>query len=180
MLPGRKFPSPPPVFTGVSWLVGFTLRAESNGGDHVALGLHLRHRERRWRIDGQRRRGRFQQFSRIGHSLFFQATAGAVTFRPGVGARCFNLIERGFVGIPYNHQSVRGKFPSVCRQDVSVFVEEGVTHYCVANMPAAYARTATQALTHVTYRYIELIADRVRSAPDLQRRYSVSGPGRTW
>jgi len=40
-----------------------------------------------------------------------------------------------------------------------VYVEEGVTHYCVANMPAAYARTATQALTHVTYRYVELLAD---------------------
>ena len=40
-----------------------------------------------------------------------------------------------------------------------VFVEEEVTHYCVANMPAAYARTATQALTNVTYRYIELLAD---------------------
>ncbi|MGO8838606.1 MAG: alanine dehydrogenase [Limisphaerales bacterium] len=40
-----------------------------------------------------------------------------------------------------------------------VFVEEGVTHYCVANMPGAYARTATQALTNVTYRFIELLAD---------------------
>ena len=40
-----------------------------------------------------------------------------------------------------------------------VFIEEDVTHYCVANMPAAFARTATQALTNVTYRYIELIAD---------------------
>ena len=40
-----------------------------------------------------------------------------------------------------------------------VYVEENVTHYCVANMPAAYARTATQALTNVTYRYIELLAD---------------------
>jgi len=40
-----------------------------------------------------------------------------------------------------------------------VYVEDGVTHYCVANMPAAYARTATQALTNVTYRYIELLAD---------------------
>jgi alanine dehydrogenase len=40
-----------------------------------------------------------------------------------------------------------------------VFVEEGVTHYCVANMPGAYARTATQALTNVTSRYIELLAD---------------------
>jgi alanine dehydrogenase len=40
-----------------------------------------------------------------------------------------------------------------------VFVEEDVTHYCVANMPAAFARTATQALTNVTYRYIEMLAD---------------------
>src|SRR5438093_12500355 len=40
-----------------------------------------------------------------------------------------------------------------------IYVEEGVSHYCVANMPGAYARTATQALTNVTYRYIELVAD---------------------
>src|SRR5437763_7681444 len=40
-----------------------------------------------------------------------------------------------------------------------VYVEEGVTHYCVANMPAAYARTATQALTNVTYRYVQLLAN---------------------
>jgi len=40
-----------------------------------------------------------------------------------------------------------------------IFVEEDVTHYCVANMPAAFARTATQALTNVTYRYIEILAD---------------------
>ena len=40
-----------------------------------------------------------------------------------------------------------------------VYVEEGVTHYCVANMPAAYARTATQALTNITQRYVELLAD---------------------
>ena len=40
-----------------------------------------------------------------------------------------------------------------------VFVEEGVTHYCVANMPGAYARTATQALTNVTGRYLETLAD---------------------
>jgi alanine dehydrogenase len=43
--------------------------------------------------------------------------------------------------------------------DHPVFVEEGVVHYCVANMPAAYARTATQALTNVTQRYVELLAD---------------------
>ncbi len=40
-----------------------------------------------------------------------------------------------------------------------VYVEEGVIHYCVANMPGAYARTATQALANTTYRYLELLAD---------------------
>lgn len=43
--------------------------------------------------------------------------------------------------------------------DNPVFVEEGVTHYCVANMPGAYARTATQALTNATYSYVETLAD---------------------
>jgi alanine dehydrogenase len=43
--------------------------------------------------------------------------------------------------------------------DQPVYIEEGVNHYCVANMPAAFARTATQALTNATYRYIELLAD---------------------
>lgn len=39
------------------------------------------------------------------------------------------------------------------------YVEEGVIHYCVANMPGAYARTATQALNNVTHRWTMLIAD---------------------
>jgi alanine dehydrogenase len=38
------------------------------------------------------------------------------------------------------------------------FVEEGVTHYCVANMPGAYARTSTQALTSVTLPYVQALA----------------------
>lgn len=40
-----------------------------------------------------------------------------------------------------------------------VYFEEGIMHYCVSNMPGAYARTATQALTNVTYLYLEMIAD---------------------
>ncbi len=47
----------------------------------------------------------------------------------------------------------------VTTHQMPVYVEEGVTHYCVANMPGAYARTATQALTNVTHRYIETLAD---------------------
>ncbi len=33
------------------------------------------------------------------------------------------------------------------------FVIDGVVHYCVANMPGAYARTSTFALNHATIRY---------------------------
>jgi alanine dehydrogenase len=40
------------------------------------------------------------------------------------------------------------------------YVEEEVIHYCVANMPGAYSRTATQALTNVTHTYLNLIADK--------------------
>ncbi len=39
------------------------------------------------------------------------------------------------------------------------FLEEGVVHYCVANMPGAYPRTATEALTNATYPYIEALAE---------------------
>lgn len=40
-----------------------------------------------------------------------------------------------------------------------VFEEEGIIHYCVANMPAAYSRTSAQALTNVTVPYVEKLAD---------------------
>jgi len=37
--------------------------------------------------------------------------------------------------------------------DDPVYVEEGVVHYCVANMPGAYARTSTIALANATVGY---------------------------
>jgi alanine dehydrogenase len=39
-----------------------------------------------------------------------------------------------------------------------IYNEEGVIHYCVANMPGAYARTSTQALTNVTFPYVQHLA----------------------
>ncbi len=39
------------------------------------------------------------------------------------------------------------------------FVEEGVVHYCVANMPGAVARTSTFALTNATLPYLMVLAD---------------------
>jgi alanine dehydrogenase len=39
------------------------------------------------------------------------------------------------------------------------FIEEGVVHYCVPNMPGAVARTSTFALTNVTLQYLTVLAD---------------------
>lgn len=41
----------------------------------------------------------------------------------------------------------------------SVYRKHGVIHYCVTNMPGAYPRTSTQALTNATLPYIEKIAN---------------------
>jgi alanine dehydrogenase len=40
-----------------------------------------------------------------------------------------------------------------------VFVEEGVIHYCVANMPGAVPRTSTSALTAATLPYVLMLAE---------------------
>jgi alanine dehydrogenase len=44
------------------------------------------------------------------------------------------------------------------------YIEEGVVHYCVTNMPAACARTATEALTHATLPYLLKLAADPRAA----------------
>jgi alanine dehydrogenase len=42
--------------------------------------------------------------------------------------------------------------------DNPVYVVDGIVHYCVANMPGAYPRTSTLALTNATLPYIKLLA----------------------
>ncbi len=42
--------------------------------------------------------------------------------------------------------------------DDPVFVVDGIVHYCVANMPGAYPRTSTLALTNATLPYIKTLA----------------------
>jgi alanine dehydrogenase len=55
-----------------------------------------------------------------------------------------------------------------------VYVAEGVIHYCVPNVPARVARTASHALSNAVLPYVTLIADRgiddaLRAAPSLRR-----------
>ncbi|GAB4467297.1 MAG: alanine dehydrogenase [Anaerolineae bacterium] len=54
-----------------------------------------------------------------------------------------------------------------------VFVEEGVIHYCVPNMPSVVARTSTHAYLNAAWPYIQIIAERgvaeaIHSVPDLK------------
>jgi alanine dehydrogenase len=42
--------------------------------------------------------------------------------------------------------------------DDPVYEVDGIIHYCVANMPGAYPRTSTLALTNATLPYIKIIA----------------------
>jgi alanine dehydrogenase len=46
-----------------------------------------------------------------------------------------------------------GESSHVTTHDDPVFIEEGVVHYCVGNMPGAVPRTSTIALTNATLRY---------------------------
>lgn len=43
--------------------------------------------------------------------------------------------------------------------DHPVYVEEGILHYCVANIPGALPRTSTVALTNATFPYVLALAD---------------------
>ena len=59
------------------------------------------------------------------------------------------------------------------------FVEEGVVHYCVANMPGAVSRTATLALAEATLPYLIKLAADPQTAldedPEFARGLNVSG-----
>ncbi len=61
-----------------------------------------------------------------------------------------------------------------------VYVVDGVTHYCVANMPGAVPITSTKALTNATLPYVEAIADHglagaVAADPALAKGVNVIG-----
>jgi alanine dehydrogenase len=60
------------------------------------------------------------------------------------------------------------------------YVEEGVIHYCVANMPGAVPVTATKGLTNVTLPYVEALADKgiagaIVADPALAKGVNVTG-----
>jgi alanine dehydrogenase len=88
------------------------------------------------------------------------------------------LVPGGVAPKLVNRQMVRSMGPGAVIVDVSIdqggvcetsrptthaeptYVEEGVLHYCVPNMPGAVPRTSTEALTSVTLPYVLHLADR--------------------
>jgi alanine dehydrogenase len=53
-------------------------------------------------------------------------------------------------------------------------VEEGITHFCVTNMPGAVPRTASQALTGALLPYLkQLVRDDWREVPALRGAINV-------
>ncbi len=114
------------------------------------------------------------------HSVhtFFSSEAHLEEILPGTdllvgavlvpGARAPKLISRRmlssmkpgsvFVDIAID-QGGCGETSRPTTHDAPIYEECSVIHYCVANMPGAYARTATQALTNVTGPYVEALAD---------------------
>ena len=58
-----------------------------------------------------------------------------------------------------------GESSHVTTHDDPVYIEEGVVHYCVGNMPGAVPRTSTIALTNATVRYgLEIAAEGLEEA----------------
>ena len=61
--------------------------------------------------------------------------------------------------------------------DDPVYVEEGIVHYCVDNIPGAFPRTSTYALCNATFPYVLQIADKgvetaLRANPSLRKGLS--------
>lgn len=104
------------------------------------------------------------------------------------GAKAPKLIKRGmlhemrpgsvFVDIAID-QGGCAETSHATTHEAPVYVEEDVIHYCVANMPGAYARTATQALTNVTLPYAVHLAD-LGFAGALQRLPELRAGVNTW
>ena len=63
--------------------------------------------------------------------------------------------------------------------DEPIYEEEDIVHYCVTNMPGAYARTATQALTNATLPYAQRIAN-LGLGPVLQQSPDLAHGLSTW
>tara|TARA_R110002051_G_scaffold186292_1_gene255748 strand:- start:132290 stop:133435 length:1146 start_codon:yes stop_codon:yes gene_type:complete len=55
------------------------------------------------------------------------------------------------------------------------YVEEGIVHYCVANMPGAVARTATQALNNATLPYVLALANKGLAQALREDRHLLAG-----
>lgn len=59
--------------------------------------------------------------------------------------------------------------------DDPTYIEEGIVHYCVSNMPGSVARTATEALTSVTLPYVRNLAEKGIKRALMEDRHLLNG-----
>jgi alanine dehydrogenase len=63
--------------------------------------------------------------------------------------------------------------------DAPTYVVDGITHYCVANMPGAVPRTSTEALVNATLPYVQALArnglDAFRTEPGFAAGLNIHG-----
>jgi alanine dehydrogenase len=85
------------------------------------------------------------------------------------GARAPHLITRGLLGEMEGGSALvdiaidQGGCAETSRpttHDQPTFIEEGIVHYCVTNMPGAVPLTSTHALTNATFPYVLELADK--------------------
>jgi len=72
-------------------------------------------------------------------------------------------------------QGGSGETSRVTSHDDPIFIEDGIVHYCVGNMPGAVPRTSTIALTNATERYGLMIAEKGLEEACRRNSYMVSG-----
>jgi alanine dehydrogenase len=103
------------------------------------------------------------------------------------GAKAPKLLSRGLVGRMKKGSAIvdisidQGGCAETSRattHENPIYIEEGVVHYCVANMPGAVPRTSTIALTNATFNYVLAVAEKgwqkaVAEDPALRRGLNV-------
>lgn len=86
-----------------------------------------------------------------------------------VGAKAPKLVTRDMLSLMRPRSVIvdvavdQGGCVETCRpttHEDPTFVEEGILHYCVANMPGAVPFTSTTALTNVTFPYVMQLANK--------------------
>lgn len=162
-------------------------RAFLGAGARVTLldADYDRLRELDWRFDGRLTTFIANEFNLPKVLQYADVVIGAVLIP---GARTPHLVTREMLGLLKDRTVIfdvaidqGGCFETSrpTRLSDPTYVVDGITHFCVPNLPSLVARTATYALGNLTLPYIAALAagplpDVLRRLPDLRRGVNLS------